>query len=56
MTPTSSIEKARNELKALADNIPFKKVMLSQFKEQGFQPEQIRQERTYTRPDRNAQV
>lgn len=56
MTPTSSIDKSRNELKALADNIPFKELMLPQFKDKAFEPEQIRQERTYTRPARGAQV
>lgn len=56
MTSTSSIDKCRNELKALADNIAFKEVMLPEFKQKQFSVERIRQERTYTRPDRGTQI
>ena len=56
MTPTKTLDEYRKELKSLAEGIPFKEVMLPEFKKKGFDPEQIRQPRTYSRPDRNAQI
>jgi len=49
-------EKYQRELRTLADSLPFKKVELPEFKSSSFTPNQVRQKRIYTSPDRNMQA
>ncbi len=48
--------KYKHELKAIAEGLPFKDIELPDYKKKTFQPPMIRQERTYTRPDRQAEA
>jgi RNA polymerase primary sigma factor len=46
----------KEELKALAEGLPFKEVEIPEYKKASFVPGKIRQERTYTRPDASMQA
>jgi RNA polymerase primary sigma factor len=49
--PLSDIDKFREELVALADNLPFRVIELPDFKSEKFEPEKIRQPRNFISPD-----
>lgn len=51
MASSPSIETLREELKILAENLPFKVIELPAFEDDKFEPEKIRQPRTYASPD-----
>ncbi len=53
-TPSES-SRYRDELKALAENIPFRRVELAEIEDPKYQAESVRQERTYVRIDSNMQ-
>ena len=48
-------EEYREELKSLAENISFKEVNIEEFSDPEFQPEKVRQERTFVRIDSSMQ-
>jgi RNA polymerase primary sigma factor len=52
----SDIAHYRDELKALAENIPFRKVELAEIEDPKYKVECVRQERTYVRIDSNMQA
>ena len=56
MALSRTAEKYQRELRTLADSLPFKKVELPEFKSSSFTPNQVRQKRIYTSPDRNMQA
>jgi DNA-directed RNA polymerase specialized sigma subunit len=49
-------EQYQSELKSLADNLPFKRVELPEFRRATWRPNVVRQKRTYMPSDRNAQA
>ena len=51
MAQPSDIGKIREELSALADNLPFVVIELPQFSDEKFEPEKIRQPRNFVSPD-----
>lgn len=51
MAPPPDIGRFREELAALADNLPFRVIELPQFSEPRFEPERVRQPRTFLSPD-----
>ncbi len=51
MPQPPDIEKIREELAALAGNLPFRVIELPEFHNEKFQPEKIRQPRNFTSPD-----
>ena len=55
MTPTKSLEEYMKELATLAEGLPFKKVEIDDFKKAKFEPEKIRQPRTFHSPDSKMQ-
>jgi RNA polymerase primary sigma factor len=44
------------ELKALADSLPLKKITLPEFRKPGYEPVKVRQPRTFVRPDPSMQA
>ncbi|MFH0880164.1 MAG: sigma-70 family RNA polymerase sigma factor [Lentisphaerota bacterium] len=53
---TRTAQKYKDELKALADNLPFKRIMLPEFEKASYQPEQVRQQRTFHTTDSHSQA
>lgn len=51
MATPKDIDKAREELAALADNLPFRVIRLPRFDDEAFAPEKIRQPRNHIAPD-----
>lgn len=49
-------EEYRQELKALADSLPLKKISLPEFRKPGYEPVRVRQKRTFVRPDAQTQA
>ena len=55
VTPSKETARYQDELTALAENIPFKRIDVPEFDQAEFEPTQVRQERTYVRVDSNMQ-
>ena len=53
---TRTAQKYKDELKGLADSLPFKQITLPEFKKASYQPVQVRQQRTFHSPDSHAQA
>lgn len=51
MTPSVHVRKYRDELRALADNLPFAQIDPEEVRDPDFVPEQVRQQRTYVRTE-----
>lgn len=56
MATTKKAEDYQNELRALADGLPFRVIELKEFKNSSWHPEQIRQPRNYVAPDSSMQA
>jgi len=51
----SASNRYRDEIKALAEGLPFTPIELPEYRKRSFEPEKIRQERTFSRPDSSTQ-
>lgn len=56
MTLSKTSENYQRELKSLADNLPFKRVEMPEFRRAAWRPIVVRQKRSYIPSDRNAQA
>jgi RNA polymerase primary sigma factor len=53
---TRAAEKYRQEVKSMADALPFKKIELAEFRHKNYEPEKVRQSRVFTPPDPSMQA
>jgi RNA polymerase primary sigma factor len=56
MSPSDTTARFREELQALAENLPFKKITLPEARRASYRPPAVRQKRIFVAPDRNMQA